>query len=430
MNNMKTFVDLIHVAQDASGAGSRAVKINAIEQMRNSPICIRMLVEGMSPYRVFGVKKFKSPKVFADTDSAPELFFDLLDNLHDRDLTGNAARGMITEVLSKYTSSTSEVLKLVLNKDLKAGFSADTVNEVLGDVVPSFGVMLAGKVDEKFVWVFPLQAEVKYDGTRSIAICEDGVASYVSRSGKPTDHLMGLFDDELAEIEKRVGEPIVVDGEALASSFTETINAKKKTNQEAKDNLNFYAFDIMTLREWKAKECNTIQTERSKFLAALLEDLGCKKIIKSGSKICYNYDEVYAYYLKVTQTGGKGKDEGLIIKKLDALYEWDRSKSWMKWKPVYTYDGKITGFYPGEEGSKYEHTLGGVMIEGEDENGVKFANSCGSGFDDDMRDEIFNNQDKYLGATVELEGQELTLASGKTIHAIRFPIFKKFRTDK
>lgn len=423
---MKIFVDALKMAQDASGAGSRAIKIQAIATMGRCATAVRLLVEGMSPYRVFGVKKFDMPKAFAPVNYDDSHFFRLLDDLHDRVLTGNDARREITDVLSLYTKETAQVLRLVLLKDLKGGFSADTVNEVLGDVVPAFDVMLAGKIDAKYKWSFPTLAEIKYDGTRTIAICENRKVTYFSRSGKPADHLNGLFDDELCALEEEKGEPIIVDGEALGKDFTETMNAKKSTNLDAKNNLNFYAFDMMTLAEWKAKECSTPQMIRSELLEAILAKTECTKIIKSEYKICENYDEVYAYYALAVENGW----EGLIIKDMNALYEWDRSKSWMKWKPVNTYDGKIIGFFEGKAGTVLEGTLGGIIVEGEDENGTPWQARCGSGFTFKDREEIWNNKDKYLLATVELEAQEMTKSEGNELHSLRFPVFIKIRTDK
>jgi len=321
------------------------------------------------------------------------------------------------------------LLARVINKDLKAGFSSDTVNKLYPDLVPSFGVMLAVKADAKFKYVFPVQAEYKMDGQRTIAIHETAESVYFSRAGKPSDHLNGLFDEELEKIVAFLGEPVVIDGEAMGANFTETINAKKSTNQTAKDNLKLFAFDIMTLSDWKAKSCSQTQTQRSISLTAILDKLGCTKIVKSKQRTCNNKEELMEFYREALADGF----EGLILKMPDGLYEWDRSKSWAKVKPIIDVDLTITGFYPGREGTRLEKTLGGIMVEGHDENGNHIISDCGSGFTDEMRDEVWNNKEKYLGLTAMLEAQELSESSSteaSQTYSLRFPVFVRIRDDK
>lgn len=439
---MKTFIEAIRTAEAAKGKGSKQIKEEAIGSFDETGK--KLVHEAMSPYRVFGIKKFDLPNTFSEEDDSPHVFFDLLDKLHDRDITGHAAKKAVTETLSKYTQDTAEILIRILKKDLKAGFSAETVNKVLtgqkkpkeNPVVPLFGVMLAEKLDEKrYKWKYPLLAEAKYDGNRAIAICDNGEVNYFSRSGKPADHLDGLFDSEISELEKIAGEPIVLDGEALASSFTETQNARGSKNTAAKANMKFYVFDYMTLDEWINEQTIHSQITRSEILEGLIKqlannvadgDVDALKLIKSQYKVCDDYEEVYGFYVEMLEQGY----EGLILKNPDALYEWDRSKAWVKWKPVFTFDGKIVDFYSGQEGTRLENSLGGIIVEGVDENGNEFTTECGSGFTDGERDVIWESRKVYLGRMVELEAQEMCKGENSDKYSLRFPVFKKFRRDK
>ena len=154
-----------------------------------------------------------------------------------------------------------------------------------------------------------------------------------------------------------------------------------------------------------------------------------------------------------------GRGEGLIIKKIDGKYEWDRSKNWWKWKPVIDVDLTIVGFYSGDIGTKNENKLGGLILEGTDENGTKIQTHVG-GFkvsnpllnifienlceaegiigedfeilnkDQWFRNHVWQNQTEYLGKTAMIEGQELSLASGAEFWAVRFGQFVCFREDK
>lgn len=67
------------------------------------------------------------------------------------------------------------------------------------------------------------------------------------------------------------------------------------------------------------------------------------------------------------------------------------------------------------------NTLGCLLVE-DLKSGVKFG--IGSGFNDALRDLIWQNREKYLGATVTYKYQT---AGAK--NAPRFPVFLGFRKD-
>lgn len=416
---MKSFVDAVTKAEKYS---TKEGKFKALSNLTENGK--RLMVEALSPYRVFGIKKYKEPKAYDVSDASPEMFFELLNKLHSRELTGNAARDMVTYVLSNYTEETAKILKRVLNKDLKIGASETSLNKIYPNLVPVFNVMLAQKKDDDTVIKYPCLSETKYDGQRTIAIVEDQNVTYYGRSGKVSFQWEGLFDKELIKMRNNVGGNIIVDGEVMGDNFLETMNAKSEDNVNAKEKLKFFAFDIMLLEEWKAQKSNQAQCHRSTNLEYIIKDLKLEKVKKSEWRICNDEKELDAFYKDVVNANG----EGLIIKDLDGKYEWKRSKNWIKYKPVYTYDGIITGFYTGKSDSKYEHTLGGIEIVGEDENGNKFKSSVGSGFSDELRDKIWNNQKSYIGQMIEVEAQEISQSNGE--YSLRFPVFVRFRDDK
>jgi ATP-dependent DNA ligase len=82
-------------------------------------------------------------------------------------------------------------------------------------------------------------------------------------------------------------------------------------------------------------------------------------------------------------------------------------------------DLKIAGFAEGE--GKASGTLGKVELETTD--GVYVGNS-GSGFSDEERDEIWSNQDEWMGRCIEIEARGLGTQS-----KLRMPIFVRDRSD-
>jgi len=443
----KSFADAILTAENIT---TKKEKFEALSGL--SQVDLLLVKECFNPYRVFNVRKYDCPQAFASVDPSYDQFLNLLELLATRVLTGNAARSAVTAALGKYTERTAGVLARVLNKDLECGASGETFEKIYPELnVPRFNIMLAAKIEEKaegkdaltveilakkYKLTFPVMTDAKYDGNRLVAIIENGDVKYLSRSGKPSDYCTGIFDEELVKIEAHCGEPMVIDGEVLASSFQETMNAKGSKGVDAKANLKYYVFDVMTLTNWKAQNAVAAgtQVERSTKLEDLINKLGLKKLIKSKYKICHNLDELRSFYTEVLADGINedgtlnGLGEGLIIKNVNGLYEWDRSKFWYKWKPVIDLDLQIVGFELGR--GRLADTIGCLLLSGTDENDRKIEARCGSGLNDKMRDYILNNQAKLLGKTVMIEAQEVCLAQNSDTYSARFPIFNRVRDDK
>ena len=87
MPNLQSFVSVIKACQ---ATGVKKEKLAALATLDETGK--RLCVEAMSPFRVFGVKKYPEPQRFAKTMTSqddPTPFFTLLDDLVDRKLTGN-----------------------------------------------------------------------------------------------------------------------------------------------------------------------------------------------------------------------------------------------------------------------------------------------------------------------------------------------------
>ena len=111
-----------------------------------------------------------------------------------------------------------------------------------------------------------------------------------------------------------------------------------------------------------------------------------------------------------------------MLNKLNSPYEFKRTKSLLKVKAMSTMDLRVVAFEEGNGAN--EGTLGAVVVKSKD-NEVK----VGSGWTQDMRDEVWNNQDKYLGKILEVQYFEVTTnEEGK--ESLRFPVAKGWRFDK
>jgi DNA ligase 1 len=431
------FAQVLAACQAASGPGSKKLIQEALAQADDTAKVL--ISEALNPYRVFGVKQFEMPSSFTkamDQQQNYEPFFRLLDKLAARELTGDAARAAVTDTLRKFNQHTQEVLARVLDKDLRAGFSADSANKAWGGkVIPTFEVMLADKCDstedfEKYV-TFPCQADWKYDGQRTISIVRDSGVEYRSRPGLIMEHLAGVFDEDLMALRKTLGYDFVLDGETFAGDFTETMNAKKAGNDKAKAALRLRAFFLMPLSHWVAQKTTITMRQNREALDKLVA--GCKKVTLSGGREVKDFQDMTAYCAEVTTPGFDGQPkghEGLILKDWESPYVWDRSMTWCKVKNFYDVDCKIVGFYKGKPKTKNANRLGGVKVWGRVEDGTIVECDVGSGWTDAQRDEIWANQDKYLGKTIVVKYQEVSKSKSKDVASLRFPTFEHFRDDK
>ena len=166
---MTNFVQVIKACEDANGAGTKKAILDALKTADVG--AQRLIKEALDPYRVFGVKKYERLPwhEYSTTDNVDvSIITRVLDKLASKELTGNAARTAVITMLAEFTPETSKYIERIIDKDLDAGFSADTVNKVFPGLVPTFNVMLADKFDTdeevKANVTFPCLAEAKYDG--------------------------------------------------------------------------------------------------------------------------------------------------------------------------------------------------------------------------------------------------------------------------
>lgn len=136
--------------------------------------------------------------------------------------------------------------------------------------------------------------------------------------------------------------------------------------------------------------------------------------------------------------------EGIMLRRPYGLYKYGRSTSkqeyLIKYKRFYDMEVKIVGFNEKisnqNEAKKNETghterssakagmvpagTLGSLVCS--DSSGNEFG--CGTGFNDALRQEIWDNREKYLGAYIKVKYQEITKDN-----VPRFPVFLAFREE-
>lgn len=379
----------------------------------------------------------------------------------------NTGRDADIRVVHQYIQSQPEELhdfiEKVVTKSLKLGVTAKTVNAVYGEgFIPVFEVQLAKSIDkldsEKLKGLLGF-ITLKLDGHRTLAqISFDGFngigepvtigeqvriggrinVNFFTRQGKPvagmTDVATSIFNSfDWNKLAKVYPEGLFLDGEILITEsekpkeewFNETSKIIRKDGE--KSNLTYHVFDIVGVNEFfEDKKSILTYKDRRNMLNDVFLDVsdvtGIELVpVLMETKDVYNdLEAIYKLFDKQVALG----EEGLMLN-LDTPYECKRHNGLLKIKPTKSADLEIIGFEPGAPYTKYENTLGALIMDFEGVP-VKF----GSGLTDELRDEIWNNQEKYLGAIGEIQYTSYSKNQNNDEISLRFPRFKGIRTDK
>lgn len=333
-----------------------------------------------------------------------------------------------------------ELAKAIITQDLKIGVTATSLNKVYGaDFIPKIGCMLGtlyGDVGpEKTKW--PCIVTEKLDGIRRILVKENGVCRCYSRSGHEDTGLIEIVEDA-----KYLPNNTVYDGELLAAgTFKDCIAQRQATNSIAnskgdKTGLTFNVFDMVPLDEFRAGISNDKALVRKITLGATLMDesiqhlepdkwpmliqaFGIHTELKAirpvpilGLVKCMA--DVEPIVNEIWARGG----EGVMLNSTVGKYEIKRSKELLKVKHTEEHVLEVVDILEGT--GKFEGMMGALVV---DYNGNKLG--VGSGFNDAQRKDIWDNPEKYLGRSIEIDtfGESTNALGEKSLNC---PIFKRF----
>ncbi|MEI9751439.1 DNA ligase [Moellerella wisconsensis] len=369
----------------------------------------------LSPFMMFGVKKYNKPNYVQEKTVTDADIMSLLDELRNRDVTGSQAIQAVESILAKMTEEEQDMLRRILLKTTKAGVGISMFNSVHGsNKIPKFEVQLAtnyrAKGDLKLEVVnkhakFPMIAQKKLDGMRIICKVDGDDVEFLTRTGNPVtalDHLK----EKMISLREATGYPsIYFDGEGVVGSFNGTVSALRKKGVEAVG-AEFWVFDYF-LPEWKVESehkeyKNTGVKLRDRILCLIQwfknsSNLGSVKLLPFS--IVKSHDEYVALFKQRLDDN----EEGEMAKDPDAPYYFKRTRSWWKLKDENEADGEIIGFKPGDPDGAFKDTLGSVTVRLE--NGVVVD---ALGVKHQYLDEIWNNQDKFMGRIVKVNFHEYT----------------------
>jgi DNA ligase 1 len=347
-------------------------------------------------------------------------FFDLLDALKSRKITGHDAISAVNSFIEHY-SEYEELIHCIIDKDLKTRAGDKIINKAIPDHIPEFSVALADKYEPKLVdWKDGWYVSRKIDGARCIAIVDNnGDATFFSRTGKTFDTL-----DVVAGGIKNLGVTnVVFDGELCLvdedgnEDFQGVMKQLKKKDHTI-PNPSYKIFDMISHEEFYSQKGTQAKlfSHRYNNLLQVMKENTCTCLSVLGQELIKDDDHFSEWITRSNQYGW----EGLILR-ANEPYKGKRSKDMLKWKTFNDaeYAVKDMEFGPfryvlnGKE--KEEKMLSCVTIEHKGYN-VR----VGSGFSIEQRQYFYNNPKELLGKIIRVNYFEETKNQDGGI-SLRFP---------
>lgn len=309
-----------------------------------------------NPYKVYNLK-FASIN-YDNLGEPNHSMFKLLDGILDGTIArGNLARDKVED----FAEDNGDLIKAIINKDLKCGVTAKTFNSVHPGTIPQFDVQLAKEVPIIDL-NYPLLAQLKYDGVRLITINRDGDTTFYTRNGLKVaiPKLKALLDSLPIVNYMLDGEITLLSGKMEdRTKISGMVNSAIHGGVIMMQHIRIHVFDFMRLEEWDAGECLVEYAGRYEMLMTLLSQIKSDHLIPAHTMLLANAEDANDYYQTVIEEGY----EGLILKSEKHLYTFKRSKDWVKVKETKTCDLKCVGFVEAKQG-KLEGGIGALCCEG------------------------------------------------------------------
>ena len=386
--------------------------------------------------RKYYVKKFNVTNTGTLTiDTSYNLFHDLLEDLNNRVITGNAAVEAVERMIGSFVKEDQDLLCKILNRNLKVGIALDNFNNTWGELIDKFQVALAKKLQD-VKNVDPIDGtwfvSRKMDGARCITICvQDYVdgelvqdVKFFSRQGKEFTTLSNLIPDVKQMFLTCGAGAFILDGEMCLvdengdEHFDWVMKEITRKNHTIK-NPCYQVFDLLNDDWFYGRETSENFGDRLHSLCEIWYQSRPTHIRVAEQERITSQD----VFDKWQEKAKDGSWEGLMIRK-DVPYEGKRTSNLLKIKAMqdaeYIVEGVINGKATYNEGGAKEYDIISALLIKHRGNVVK----VGSGLSKEQRIRWYSRPDEIIGKTITVQYFEETKDSKTGEYSLRFPVLK------
>jgi hypothetical protein len=284
------------------------------------------------------------------------------------------------------------------------------------------------KVAKLFQTDGKLLSELKCDGMFLSALVTENKVSFLQRSGIPM-LIDGILPEELSLMRNWEKWDFMLNGEILISDVPNRaeangilrglLSSKQKiyngdekeyakftkkygrTIEDVESKLEYWVWDIVPINILDGVDCDVAYEKRFDKVKYLVNNPhrlveGKIKYISSIKVVPFkevsNEQEAMEHFQEMLGLGF----EGTILKSRIRGFKSTKVAWQIKFKMVMEFEMKIIGFERGAENTRLSDSLGAIVAQSE--CGI-LTNRIG-GISDDLRGEIWSNQDKYLGKII------------------------------
>jgi DNA ligase-1 len=435
---MKTVYDTIVACRDTSSKNEKLAILKAQSTNLDLKEFLRVTYE---PRINFYMKKIESKFASTNVLTIPfdlNAISDILRKVAGRELTGHDAKMYIANMHKGFAHDWErELLTMLIERDVRAGFSDSTTNKVWAGLVTDVPYMRCclpkdAKLD-RFDWELGVISQIKADGMFANINHEvDGRVTIMSRNGSPfpVDH--PAFAALIQEVREHIPRGNQLHGELLMFLDCKMLprqegNGKFNTLLQGGD-LDYGTFAVAyecwdmipAFAAYAKNKYTTPYHERFETLSGFLGQSERTALWLIETRKVHSLKEAYEHYRDALDRGL----EGTIIKEGTMPWEDTTSKWQVKLKLEFECDLKITGFKEGR--GKYVGMLGSFECESSD--GKLQVNV--SGLTDAQRKEYWEDREQLLGKILTVKSNSIMPPTRTEFYSLFLPVMVEIRLDK
>jgi hypothetical protein len=388
----------------------------------------------------FGVSNVK--KVEADTGCTDDII-DHLEQLSNK-AKGNATKSQRDQLnkVASVNEYTFDLARRIVRKTLDCGIGEKRLYEIAPRIIPYYPYMRCSGIDklDRVLESGEAYSQLKDNGlyldvlvdverwliryrTRNGNLlkiklpCEKGILVHAVCSGTFMGEATLLFPDRDQTMPRAAGNAIVT--QSIYEPMPENIAERIRIN----------LWDFVPADDYRAMICCTPYEER----VAMVDEFICEApdIVQRHfdlieTRLVKNEQEVWEHFRSVKSrpvADGCEELEGLVVKNPKAIWKDGTSSDQAKVKDVKECEMVITGWTPGDPGSKYEGMIGSLRLESSCKSVV--VNS--SGMKDDLRK---TDPESLIGKIWGVKFTRVSSKKGSDVASLENPRLTGPRPDK